>query len=42
MSDETIALFLARDLDEVPHDRQSVEEHAMTVERLPLDRRSSR
>ena len=36
MSDETIALFLARELEEVPHDRQSVEEHAMTVERLPL------
>jgi 8-oxo-dGTP pyrophosphatase MutT (NUDIX family) len=37
MSDETISLFLARDLRDVPHDRQSVEEHAMTVERLPLD-----
>ncbi len=37
MSDETITLFLAHDLREVPHDRQSVEEHAMTVERLPLD-----
>jgi ADP-ribose pyrophosphatase len=36
MSDEAISLFLARDLYEVPHDRQSVEEHAMTVERLPL------
>jgi ADP-ribose pyrophosphatase len=36
MSDETIALFLARDLGVVPHDRQSVEEHAMTVERTPL------
>jgi ADP-ribose pyrophosphatase len=37
MSDETIAVFLARGLHEVPHDRQSVEEHAMTVERVPLD-----
>jgi 8-oxo-dGDP phosphatase len=37
MSDETIAVFLARDLADVAHDRQSVEEHAMTVERLPLD-----
>jgi 8-oxo-dGTP pyrophosphatase MutT (NUDIX family) len=37
MSDETIAVFLARELRAVPHDRQSVEEHAMTVERLPLD-----
>jgi 8-oxo-dGTP pyrophosphatase MutT (NUDIX family) len=36
MSDETIAVFLARDLRTVPHDRQSVEEHAMTVERHPL------
>ena len=37
MSDETVAIFLARDLREVAHDRQSVEEHAMTVERLSLD-----
>jgi ADP-ribose pyrophosphatase len=37
MSDEAITLFLARDLRAVPHDRQSVEEHAMTVERIPLD-----
>jgi ADP-ribose pyrophosphatase len=37
MSDETISVFLARDLREVAHDRQSVEEHAMTVERFPLD-----
>jgi ADP-ribose pyrophosphatase len=37
MSDETVSIFLARDLREVAHDRQSVEEHAMTVERLSLD-----
>ena len=36
MSDERIIVFLARDLREVPHDRQSAEEHAMTVERIPL------
>jgi 8-oxo-dGTP pyrophosphatase MutT (NUDIX family) len=38
MTNETITVFLATDLREVPHDRQSVEEHAMTVERLHLDR----
>ena len=37
ISDETITLFLARHLTEVDHDRQSEEEHAMTVERIPLD-----
>lgn len=37
ISDETITLFLARDLVEVDHDRQSEEEHAMTVERVALD-----
>ncbi len=37
MTDEVISVFLARDLREVPHDRQSVEEHAMTVERIHLD-----
>lgn len=36
-SDEMMVLYLARDLREVPHDRQSVEEHHMTVERRPLD-----
>jgi ADP-ribose pyrophosphatase len=36
MSDETIALFLAQDLRAVPHDRQSVEEAEMSVERLSL------
>ncbi len=35
-SDESIAVFLARDLRDVAHDRQSVEEHAMTIERVPL------
>ena len=37
ISDETITLFLAEHLTEVAHDRQSEEEHAMTVERIPLD-----
>ena len=37
ISDETISLFLARHLTEVGYDRQSEEEHAMTVERIPLD-----
>jgi ADP-ribose pyrophosphatase len=36
ISDESIVLFLAQDLTEVGHDRQSEEEHAMTVERIPL------
>jgi ADP-ribose pyrophosphatase len=37
ISDETITLFLGRHLTEVDHDRQSEEEHAMTVERIGLD-----
>jgi ADP-ribose pyrophosphatase len=37
MSDEVITLFLAEELREVEHDRQGVEEHHMTVVRLPLD-----
>ena len=37
ISDETITLFLARDLADCEHDRQSEEEHAMTVQRIPLD-----
>jgi ADP-ribose pyrophosphatase len=37
MSDEVISVFLATGLRDVDHDRQSVEEHAMTVERLGLD-----
>jgi 8-oxo-dGTP pyrophosphatase MutT (NUDIX family) len=36
ISDESISLFLAQHLSEVGHDRQSEEEHAMTVERVPL------
>jgi ADP-ribose pyrophosphatase len=36
ISDESIVLYLAQDLTEVGHDRQSEEEHAMTVERIPL------
>jgi ADP-ribose pyrophosphatase len=36
MSDERIVIFLARELREVPHDRQGAEEHEMTVERIPL------
>ncbi len=34
--DEMVTLFLARDLHEVPDDRQGAEEETMTVERLPL------
>jgi 8-oxo-dGDP phosphatase len=37
ISDETISVFLAQHLTEVAHDRQSEEEHAMTVVRLALD-----
>jgi ADP-ribose pyrophosphatase len=37
ISDETITLFLARHLTDCEHDRQSEEEHAMTVQRIPLD-----
>ena len=37
ISDEAISLFLARHLTEVGHDRQSEEEHAMTVESFPLE-----
>ena len=36
ISDESISVFLARELRDVAHDRQSAEEHAMTVERVPL------
>ncbi|MBO0731068.1 MAG: NUDIX hydrolase [Acidimicrobiaceae bacterium] len=35
-SDELSWLFLARDLEEVDHDRQGIEEHAMTLEEVPL------
>lgn len=37
MSDEAVTLFLAEDLREVAHDRQSVEEHHMTVVRLSVE-----
>ena len=36
-TDESIVLFLARGLREVPTDRQGPEEHAMTIERIPLE-----
>ena len=36
LSDETVAVYLAQGLREVPHDRQGVEEHAMTILRVPL------
>jgi ADP-ribose pyrophosphatase len=35
-SDESVALYLATDLRPVPHDRQGIEEQAMTIERVPL------
>jgi 8-oxo-dGTP pyrophosphatase MutT (NUDIX family) len=35
--DELTHLYLARDLEEVPYDRQGVEEQEMTVEEIPLD-----
>jgi 8-oxo-dGTP pyrophosphatase MutT (NUDIX family) len=34
--DESVAVFLATGLSEVPHDRQGIEEQAMTLERVPL------
>lgn len=37
LSDETVSIFVAIDLREVPHDRQGAEEHEMTVERMPVD-----
>ena len=37
LTDETIVLYLARGLSDVPIDRHGPEEHAMTVERIPLD-----
>ncbi len=36
-SDETVTVYVARGLREVPHDRQGVEEEAMTLERVDLD-----
>lgn len=35
-SDESVALYLATDLRPVPHDPQGIEEHAMSIERVPL------
>lgn len=35
-TDELTHLYLARDLEEVPHDRQGFEEQAMTMEEVPL------
>jgi ADP-ribose pyrophosphatase len=37
-SDELTYLYLARDLDEVPYDRQGFEEQHMTVEEVALER----
>lgn len=34
--DEDVAVYLATGLEEVPDDRQGIEEEAMTVERVPL------
>jgi 8-oxo-dGTP pyrophosphatase MutT (NUDIX family) len=36
-TDEHISIYLATDLHEVDHDRQGIEEEAMTVERMSLD-----
>lgn len=36
LTDETVSVFLATGLRVVPLDRQGVEEHAMTIERVPL------
>jgi ADP-ribose pyrophosphatase len=36
-SDEQVALYLATDLREVPHDPQGIEEQSMTLQRVPLD-----
>jgi 8-oxo-dGTP pyrophosphatase MutT (NUDIX family) len=37
LTDEAIVLYLAQGLTEVSTDRQGPEEHAMTIERIPLD-----
>lgn len=34
--DEDVAVYLATDLNDVPHDRQGVEEQAMTMERITV------
>jgi 8-oxo-dGTP pyrophosphatase MutT (NUDIX family) len=36
-ADEAVVVYLATSLSPVPHDRQSVEEEHMVVDRLPLD-----
>jgi 8-oxo-dGTP pyrophosphatase MutT (NUDIX family) len=36
-SDESVVVYVATDLSEVPDDRQSVEEQHMLIVRLPLD-----
>jgi 8-oxo-dGTP pyrophosphatase MutT (NUDIX family) len=36
LTNESVAVYAARDLTEIPDDRQGVEEQSMTVERLPL------
>ena len=36
LTDEAIVLYLAKGLSDVPTDRQGPEEHAMTIERIPL------
>jgi ADP-ribose pyrophosphatase len=36
-SDEQVALFVATDLREVPHDPQGIEEQSMTLRRIPLE-----
>jgi ADP-ribose pyrophosphatase len=36
-SDEQVALYLATELREVPHDPQGIEEQSMTLARVPLD-----
>ncbi len=35
--DETVSVFLATGLHEVDHDRHGIEEHHMTIERLPVE-----
>jgi len=36
LTDENVAIYCARGLHEVPHDRQGIEEQSMTVERIEL------
>lgn len=37
LTDETVSVFLGTGLREVPVDRHGAEEHAMTIERLPIE-----